>query len=84
MRIGGEEFVIIFVNSNLKNSLKKLEEIRLKVESLHPNNLNITASFGMSQLDDSVEVFDKLLKEADLALYESKTNGRNKSTVYNK
>lgn len=83
-RVGGEEFVMLFVRSNLENSLKKLEEIRLKVESLQPHNISITVSFGISQLDNSVENFEELLKEADLALYESKTNGRNKSTVYNK
>lgn len=81
-RVGGEEFILVLNNSNLENSLKKVENLRLKIESLNPNNLSITASFGITQLDDSTETFDALIKEADLALYESKNNGRNRSSVF--
>ncbi|MDM7860229.1 GGDEF domain-containing protein [Alteromonas sp. ASW11-36] len=79
-RWGGEEFVILFPDSELKDLLAPLEEIRKKMESLpfkfKQEPVTITASFGLAKFanEDTVEsVFDR----ADKHLYSAKNNGRN-------
>ncbi len=81
-RIGGEEFVIIFKDTNIKDSFSKVENIRQKVQASSPNNIEITISIGMTQINASSESFDALLKQADQALYEAKESGRNQTKIY--
>lgn len=80
-RFGGEEFVIIMPNSNLKQITAPLEKIRKTIRAIpfkfKNKNLRITISIGASQFrtnDSIVEVFDR----ADAALYEAKNSGRDR------
>jgi GGDEF domain-containing protein len=41
----------------------------------------LTASFGVTVVDDPTAPFDVALNRADAALYESKTNGRDRVTA---
>jgi len=77
-RWGGEEFVIILLNSSLKDAYKVAQHLR-KIIQKHNfiNDLHVTCSFGVSQYvttDDE----KTLLKRADEALYLAKLNGRNR------
>ncbi|WP_444997179.1 diguanylate cyclase [Aliikangiella sp. IMCC44359] len=77
-RIGGEEFVIIFDHCNQIDVEVKANHLREKIEQLKPQQLNITASIGVSQLDFNGETLEQLLNRADKALYQAKKQGRNK------
>jgi diguanylate cyclase (GGDEF)-like protein len=80
-RIGGEEFVILLLSTDLKDAVKIVEKIRKEVES-HPlyydgKEIKITASFGLVEVDPNRHI-DEIIKEADEKLYKAKELGRNR------
>jgi diguanylate cyclase (GGDEF)-like protein len=77
VRWGGEEFVILFHNTELDDAIKSAELIRERVASLrHPIAGNITISFGLSKYRAG-DTLDTLIHRADKALYRAKNSGRN-------
>ena len=81
-RFGGEEFAVIFPQTNLQKVKILSEKIRklIESESIYINNLEIkfTVSIGCSSFEESKnKTIDNLLDEADKALYKAKNNGRN-------
>ena len=82
-RFGGEEFVIVFDRCVLNDAQLKADILRMQVARLFPNDIKITASFGVTCADISRHKnFDDILKDADDALYKAKETGRNKVIVY--
>ena len=76
-RIGGEEFVLIFPNTNLEQGYKIVEELRRKIENnLFVDNLNVKSSFGLGELKEG-DTPKNIFKRIDVALYEAKNGGRN-------
>ncbi|MFT6917117.1 MAG: polar amino acid transport system substrate-binding protein [Motiliproteus sp.] len=81
-RWGGEEFLIICPNSDMENLKHVAEKIRLVVDNTpFSKGQHVTSSFGLSYIDGSKNS-DKVLKEADGALYFAKTNGKNRVGVF--
>ncbi|MCK7593013.1 GGDEF domain-containing protein [Pseudomarimonas salicorniae] len=80
-RIGGEEFVVLLPNTRIKPALRKAELMRAEIaDSLLPSlKQAFTASFGVAQLHPS-EDGTSLLHRLDVALYRSKSDGRNRVT----
>jgi len=76
-RWGGEEFLILASETNLKNAMRLSQKIRKNIE-LHSFKMigHKTASFGVSTFS-SGDTQEILVKRADEALYKAKTNGRN-------
>lgn len=80
-RWGGEEFVFLMHDTDLAQALVVTERIREAVEahsvSLQAAQIRCTMSFGVTLLapGDTLEV---ALARADRALYQSKTQGRNR------
>jgi two-component system, sensor histidine kinase LadS len=81
-RYGGEEFVLLRVNANLANSIALAEELRVAIENLrlefdgHP--IQFTASFGVAiDMPTGTSDAQDLVNEADKALYQAKSDGRN-------
>ncbi len=80
VRWGGEEFIVSFPSSMTKEQLQlKAEEIRYMVQLYPTQNLNVTISIGGTVATDTS--FSQTYKTADKALYQSKHNGRNQSTI---
>ena len=75
-RFGGEEFVILLDNCSLSDTKDKAELLRMNIEQLTPENILVTASFGIAELRKD-ESFEQLITRADEALYLAKEQGRN-------
>lgn len=79
-RFGGEEFVIIFPNTNVAGAMIFLERLRKSVEKslcIQDKKLCVTVSIGVAQLNIE-DTTESLFKRADSALYEAKEAGRNR------
>ena len=80
-RLGGEEFIMLLPHCPPSNAMLKAEEVRQAIEDKKPAGLTVTASVGVAGLSKKEHKdFDSLYKAADLAVYASKENGRNRVT----
>ncbi len=76
-RWGGEEFIVLAVNTNLRNAQIVAEKIRSDVENLHlTSGPGFTVSAGVAQFNDKDDA-NSLINRADKALYQAKNSGRN-------
>jgi diguanylate cyclase (GGDEF)-like protein len=85
-RIGGDEFVIVLVYDNIgsnavaSNAMRvsqKLIDILSKPFEVLDSQHFISASIGISLFSGQTESTEDLLKRADTAMYQAKSNGRN-------
>lgn len=78
-RWGGEEFLVIAPNTGLGDMRLVAEKIRLALVNALPDlPLEVTLSAGVSAASGSAIDLKTLIHEADSALYQAKTNGRNR------
>ena len=86
-RFGGEEFVVILTETDIEKAKIPLERFRKTVETLdlnyHGFPINITVSIGACQLSKDIKTKEALLEKTDMALYEAKNTGRNKTILSN-
>jgi len=86
-RFGGEEFTVMLPDTPAEPSWKTAERVRQAIEHMEvPYQdyvLKVTVSIGIATIHPyrNIEA-DELIKRADLALYKSKENGRNRTTHY--
>jgi diguanylate cyclase (GGDEF)-like protein/PAS domain S-box-containing protein len=80
IRWGGEEFVIILPEADQEAAIKLTKKVQEQFTSINILNLDITASFGITQLRES-DNLDTLIERADFLMYEAKLNGRNNYKV---
>lgn len=83
-RYGGEEFILLILAEG-DDARSVVESLRKKIEDYSfakDLNLKVTASFGLSQLQNADETLDDITKRADNALYISKKEGRNRVSVF--
>lgn len=80
-RFGGEEFVVILLNTDLNDAFKKMEEFRkilrntliiYKDKRLPP----MTISVGVAEAPRHGAIIDDIIKAADHALYTAKQSGK--------
>ncbi|MBI9014735.1 MAG: GGDEF domain-containing protein [Clostridiales bacterium] len=80
-RIGGEEFSALVTNTSQNELLDLAERLRVSVEQLYikANNkvVNVTISVGVTLSKNDKTVSSMLIK-SDEALYEAKSDGRNR------
>ena len=82
-RYGGEEFILILPSTSLENARDRAEALREKIEKrLAINHMkkihNITVSLGVAAFPLHGQTIEETLNAADAALYQAKTNGRNR------
>ena len=85
-RWGGEEFVVLLINTEIAGALIVAEQIRASIEALEVQNindpavpLNVTISVGavsIAPANDSL--MEEFIGTADKALYAAKESGRNR------
>jgi diguanylate cyclase (GGDEF)-like protein len=87
-RIGGEEFSIIMLNSKSNEAYARVEALRINIEQMdfeyNGQKIPVTVSLGIAELENHCQSLDDLINCADDALYKSKNNGRNRTTIYKK
>ena len=80
-RWGGEEFIILLHDMSEETAKGVSERLRHRIAELvlekSGEDVKVTASFGGSLLRPD-QPFSEALHQADLALYEAKSNGRNR------
>ena len=80
-RLGGEEFAIILSGYSLLQTARIADQLRQDIAAtvldFDGREISVTSSFGVAYFhpDDCI---DDMLKRADMALYKSKRNGRNR------
>ena len=85
-RYGGEEFVVIMPETSLKIGLSVMERVLYDFSHIsHRSEVDgeeffVTFSAGISSFP-SIRVPEELQQKADLALYEAKKSGRNRTCV---
>jgi diguanylate cyclase (GGDEF)-like protein len=80
-RYGGEEFCIICTETPAQNAICLAERLRDKIRTNRAvRGLSVTVSLGITEyrIEESPEAF---IERVDRALYTSKDNGRNKTTL---
>ncbi len=79
-RYGGDEFVMVMPETDLKGAKILLERLRRQVKTISiPRISSITISCGLAEWDRAIDDSSQsILKRADSALYEAKRTGRNR------
>ncbi|MDQ6992729.1 MAG: diguanylate cyclase [Mariprofundus sp.] len=84
-RLGGEEFAVLYPETNQQYALLGAERIRKAVEQLEFSSegtlFHVTVSIGLAEKQACDSSFDIVLQHADAALYRAKDSGRNQVQV---
>lgn len=82
VRYGGEEFLVVLMDTGAEQALKVAEKIRGEVEGtkipLPGGMLQKTISIGVAEYPNDSDTFWQVVKFADVALYKAKSDGRNR------
>ena len=80
-RYGGEEFILVLIQTDLKEAMICAERMRANIEKCRfpgiGDTFSITASIGLSEYQMREEI-DTMIARADRALYRAKEDGRNR------
>lgn len=86
-RYAGDEFLVLLDKqvdrdtvAEIANSI--LTEASNPIKLSNGSEINLTLSIGVSFFPDHGTTVNKLIKHADIALYNAKLNGKNRFTVY--
>ncbi|MCB9421281.1 MAG: diguanylate cyclase [Ardenticatenaceae bacterium] len=88
-RFGGEEFAILMPETTAEEAFLRVEAMRIAIAesefdvATHEAPLKATMSFGIAAKHGDDQSATKLVHCADIAVYQSKQNGRNQTYVYN-
>jgi diguanylate cyclase (GGDEF)-like protein len=85
-RIGGEEFLFVLTHATKEDAKSVIECVRAELEAtkfnFNGNSLTVTASFGLVGFAGTrAPDFNRLVAQADSALYSAKRMGRNRVEV---
>jgi diguanylate cyclase (GGDEF)-like protein/PAS domain S-box-containing protein len=84
-RLGGDEFAILLPNTTLEQARTVAEDIRKSVrrhsQLIAGQPVSITCSVGVAMFPEHGVTAEELLSRADLAMYQAKEHGRNRTYV---
>jgi len=82
-RMGGDEFLVLLLNSNIDDSFNVAENIRKRISGVYLEKYpqTYTTSIGCSQLKYEYSA-EQWIKTADQALYMAKSEGKNQVVSY--
>jgi diguanylate cyclase (GGDEF)-like protein len=84
-RYGGEELVVILPETDARKAMFVAEKIRVCVAEIEipygSQKLHVTISLGVSSFPEHAGQKKELIRLADLALYNSKHNGKNRVSL---
>jgi diguanylate cyclase (GGDEF)-like protein len=88
-RMGGEEFILLCRHTDKQEAMMVAEKIRSTIAgraftALGQERISVTVSIGVVTFpgSEAPKTVGEYIHRADLALYESKTSGRNRVTFY--
>ena len=86
-RFGGEEFTVLLPNTPRQTAWLVAERLRTAVAAMkvpwEPPLPQVTISLGLVSFDNRTNAAaDDIISRADEALYQSKENGRNRTSVW--
>ncbi|KTD87265.1 diguanylate cyclase [Paenibacillus etheri] len=85
-RFGGEEFAVFLPNTDASSALTVIHRIQERFAATDfiakDEVFHVTFSSGISEVTAAENIADKIVEEADQALYASKDAGRNQTTLY--
>jgi len=86
-RIGGEEFSLLLYATEQAGAIRLAEKLRADIEQLNPlvtgtEHIQITASIGVACSRPYHFDIEQIQREADMAMYQAKQQGRNRVTVF--
>ncbi|MGH1461946.1 MAG: GGDEF domain-containing protein [Neptuniibacter sp.] len=81
-RIGGEEFAMLLPDTDIQGAYSILERIRAQISAraltIDEHSINLSISIGLTHYQKETElVVEQLIKQADQALYQAKSEGKN-------
>ena len=84
-RFGGEEFIALLPETDVKGASEVAEKLRKAIENiefLHRDEvIKITVSIGLTQVTPSDTEMGTLFDRMDMAMYEAKKEGRNRISI---
>ena len=90
VRFGGDEFAVLLPATDKQGAVHYANELRESIENAYWPRHKVTASFGVATLHDTgndessvVALGNKIISDADDALYDAKFNGRNQVAQFN-
>ena len=85
-RYGGEEFVVLLVDTPLAGAYVFAERLRKAVNDAVVKykgiEITYTVSLGISEIDANIKSHEAWIEYADAALYYAKNNGRNQVSIH--
>ena len=85
-RLGGDEFGILMEYCELNDGVAVIEDVRKSIEKIQfvwdDNRFKVTASIGVTLIDNESGSVLEMLKQADTACYAAKEAGRNQTSIY--
>lgn len=84
-RFGGDEFAVIMSGTSPESAVAAMDRVHERLQNLridHAASLNVQISVGIAPFNTHMEDYQAWLKAADMALYQAKKAGRNRTEVY--
>jgi diguanylate cyclase (GGDEF)-like protein len=85
-RYGGDEFIVLLPETNVRNAYIAAERVRKVIEkSSYPVKgvtIQMTTSIGIASFPDNGTQIEELINKADKALLKGKKDGKNRGLIY--
>jgi two-component system cell cycle response regulator len=82
-RYGGEEFAVLLQGCGEAEAMIAVERFMIAIRTQRWRHRPVAASLGVATCSDRSTTGAELIRQADTALYASKTNGRDRATHFN-